>query len=76
MTHPMSEPWVNWQPISTFPRDGEAYLVCDNRIMGGDHEVVWFDDEVKTGWCLATSDGPHYHIDKFTHWAKLPEPPQ
>jgi hypothetical protein len=29
MSHPMSEPWLKWEPIETFPRDGEAYLADD-----------------------------------------------
>lgn len=77
MTHPMSEPWLSWQPMATFPRDGEGYLVWDDRKLGGDPEVVFWDDEAKgagIGWCLATSDGPTYHVETFTHWAKIPGP--
>lgn len=59
----------------TFPRDGEAYLVCDEKILDGFHQVVFFDDEAKGGWCLATSDGPTFHFDAFTHWMPLPKPP-
>ncbi len=63
-----------WQPIETFPRDGNGYLVCDARTLDS-HEVVFWDDEEKTGWCLHTSDGPSYHPATFTHWMPLPDMP-
>lgn len=74
MTHPMSEAWLQWETIETFPRDGNAYLVCSDRVQDGNCEVVFFDDEASTGYCLATSDGPNYHPDTFTHWARIPLP--
>lgn len=74
MTHPMADPWLDWQPMETFPRDGEGYLVWDDRKMGGCPEVVFWDDAATTGWCLATSDGPSYHRETFTHWARIPSP--
>lgn len=77
MTHPMSQPWLNWQPMSTFPRDGEGYLVWNDRVMGGNPEVVFWDDEApkaSDGWCLQTDDGPAYHVAAFTHWAAIPSP--
>jgi hypothetical protein len=43
MTHPMSEPWLDWQPIETFPRDGEGYLAIDDRVQGGFPSVVYWD---------------------------------
>jgi hypothetical protein len=64
----------DWQPMSSFPKDGNGYLVCDARTTGN-HEVVFFDDERKSPWCLGTSDGPYYHIGTFTHWMPLPAPP-
>lgn len=75
MAHPMSEPWLDWQPMATFPRDGNGYLVWDDRKMGGDPEVVFWNDGVRSGGrCLATSDGPIYHVETFTHWARIPGP--
>lgn len=68
-------PAGSWQPMETFPRDGESYLVCDRRILDGFQQVVFFDDEAKNRWCLSTSDGPTFHFDAFTHWMKLPRPP-
>ncbi|QPF81705.1 hypothetical protein IC762_12475 [Bradyrhizobium genosp. L] len=66
----------DWQPIETFPRDGEAYLVCDDRLLDGFHQVVfWDDDNDETEWRLATSDGPTFHIRAFTHWKRLPVRP-
>lgn len=69
-----AEPWLDWLPMATFPRDGEGYLVWDNRKMGGDPEVVFWDDEVVGPWCLKVEDGPHYHVESFTHWARIPGP--
>jgi hypothetical protein len=45
MSHPMSEPWLKWEPIETFPRDGEAYLADDDRVAGGFPQVVFWDDD-------------------------------
>lgn len=76
MTHPMSEPWLDWQPMSTFPRDGNGYLVCDDRTMDNFEAVFWDDEATNahSGWCLSTSDGPTYHVETFTHWARVPLP--
>lgn len=67
---------MEWRPIETFPQDGEGYLVCDARALGGSHEVVcWEPKEPGSDWCLSTSDGPTYHKNAFTHWRPLPSPP-
>jgi hypothetical protein len=66
-------PWLDWQPMSTFPRDGHGYLVWDARTLEN-FETVFWDDEVTNGWTLGTSDGPHYHPEAFTHWARVPGP--
>lgn len=70
----LAQPWLRWEPIETFPRDGDGYLVCNDRVIGGNCEVVFFDDEATTGWCFATMDGPNYHPETFTHWARIPLP--
>lgn len=62
-----------WQPIETFPRDGEAYLATDNRVEGGFPQVVYWEDTGR----LAVPDAqisyvPHF----FTHWMPLPAPPE
>jgi hypothetical protein len=76
MPHPMSEPWLDWQPMATFPRDGHGYLVCDDRTLENFEVVFWDDDATNAqhGWCLSTSDGPTYHVEAFTHWARVPLP--
>ena len=67
-----------WRPISELPQDGNSYLVCDARIADGFQQVVFWDDddEAVNDWCLATSDGPTFHKDAFTHFMPLPPPPQ
>jgi hypothetical protein len=66
-----------WQPIESAPRDETEILVCDARIAGGFHQVVSWDAENKNpGWHWATSDGPTFHQSAFTHWMRLPEPPE
>jgi hypothetical protein len=70
-------PWLHWQPMATFPQDGESYLVWNDRVLGGNPEVVFWEEEsilFESGRCLATSDGPTYHVANFTHWAKVPGP--
>ena len=65
-----------WQPMATFPRDGEGYLVCNAELAGGDHAVVFFNEAAKDGWCLQLEEGPLYHLSSYTHWMPLPEPPK
>lgn len=68
MTHPMSEPWLQWEPIATFPRDGEAYLADDDRVDGGFPQVVFWDD----GALCVSDTETKYSLGFFTHWAKIP----
>jgi hypothetical protein len=68
----MSEPWLDWQSIETFPRDGEAYLATDDRVEGGFPQVVCW--EVIGRLSVPDADityAPHF----FTHWARIPSPP-
>ena len=66
-----------WQPIETAPKDNEdSILVCDARVVGGFHQVVWWSEGPKaTGYNWYTSDGPNFHRDAFTHWMPLPKEP-
>lgn len=68
---------VRWQPIETAPKDDEqTILVCDARVAGGFHQVVWWDaDSKQPEYRWDTSDGPKFHRDAFTHWMPLPAPP-
>lgn len=59
-----------WQPIETFPQDGEAYLASDNRVQGGFPQVVYWDD-----WRLHVPDaGISYPPTFFTHWKRIDQP--
>lgn len=68
--HPMSEPWLDWQPIDTFPQDEESYLVTDSRLAGGFPQIVY--------WNQGSLSVPDAHISylpkAFTHWARVPHP--
>jgi hypothetical protein len=63
-----------WQDIETAPKDGSSILACDARIEGW-QQVVYWDDEAKAPHMWGLADGPHYHVDMFTHWMPLPPPP-
>lgn len=81
---------MTWQTIDTAPRDGEtSFLAFGSANLADPHyEVVYYlpstapdltdaDGTVWPGadWCWATTDGPSFHRDSFTHWQPLPEPP-
>lgn len=69
MTHPMSEPWVDWRPIDTAPHDG-------TRIWLGDavNVVTGFWSPPVGAWRCDWQVGNAG--DKPTHWAPLPVPPE
>jgi hypothetical protein len=64
----------DWQPIETFPRDGECYLATDNRVDGGFPQVVFLDED--TGRLSVPDARIGYSPAFFTHWMPLPEPPK
>ena len=70
MTHPMSEPWLDWQPIATFPRDEECYLVTDKRLDGGFAQIVYWND----GHLSVPDASISYSPGAFTHWSSVPQP--
>lgn len=69
MTHPMSEPWVNWRPIETAPL--------------GDWVLVWAPGSNVRDACLTSLGGKPRWLEgpgewlriEPTHWAPLPAPP-
>lgn len=63
-----------WKKIETAPKDGTYILVCDARVADGHMNVVSYTEEdYPLVW--ETQEFAAYHIDAFTHWAPLPEPP-
>lgn len=67
---PPSEPWLNWQPMTTFPSDGNPYLAIDDRVNGGFPQIVFWDEGA-----LRVSDAKIvYGVRFFTHWARVPLP--
>jgi len=73
MPHPMSEPWLDWQPIDTFPQDGEVYFATDNRVDGGFPQAVFWEPSNRRLW-VPDAD-LSYSPGFFTHWARIPSPP-
>jgi len=72
VTHPMSEPWLDWHPIETVPEDDEDYLVVDAKLDGGFPQVVYWDNDRQL-LCVSDADiGYNKHC--FTHWARIPLP--
>lgn len=66
-THPMAEPWLDWQRATTdnLPREGTPVLVCDER------------REIGMAWRWGNrwdGDDPTVHLSKVTHWARVPMP--
>lgn len=60
-----------WQPIETFPQDGEAYLAADGRVLGGFPQVVYWDD----GRLHVSDASISYAPGAFTHWKAIDPPP-
>lgn len=69
MAHPMSEPWLDWEPIATFPQDGEPYL-ADNERVGFQQVVFWDDDD---GRLHVPDASISYAPEFFTRWAAIPQ---
>ena len=66
----------DWKPIETAPKDDNAILVCNAKYQDGFMQVVYFKPaDSCPEWLWATSDGPTFHENTFTHWMPLPEPP-
>lgn len=73
MTHPMAEPWVNWQSMETAPQDGTHVLVsCEGDVF----EAAFHRDH--DGWWLANTDPTDYWDGQIWPdvWAPLPAPPK
>jgi len=66
----LSKPWLHWQPIDTFPHDGEAYLADDERVQGNFPQVVFWDED--DGRLHVPDGGISYAPDFFTRWAVIP----
>lgn len=62
---------MNWQPISTAPKDGFFLAYTPN--FGG-HCAVWKADLYWLGMDRGTPE--HLSSKGFTHWMPLPEPPK
>jgi hypothetical protein len=62
-----------WKDISTAPKNGDQILVTDARSRDTYQVVFW--DDLDTGWCWCTPDGPRFHREAFTHWQTLDAQP-
>lgn len=67
----MTAPWLDWQPIDSFPRDSESYLAVDSRVLDGFPQVVSWEPIGR----LSVADAEiSYNQHFFTHWARIPLP--
>ncbi len=41
MTHPMSEPWLDWKPIASAPKDGTTVLLYSEDIEPNIFQGLW-----------------------------------
>ena len=71
MAHPMSEPWLDWKPIATAPKDGTSILVTMAGGVDGPYYVLFWNDSYFED--ASSGEGPS--MDHLTHWAYLPAPP-
>lgn len=71
MTHPMSEPWLDWQPKETAPKDGTTILFTMAGGTDGPYYVLFWNDSYFED--ASSGEGPS--MDHLTHWAYLPAPP-
>jgi hypothetical protein len=78
MTHPMSESWVSWEPISSAPTDRFLILYCpedESRWLAKWQGGCWHGVDVEHG---LTREGrslgdPEFVTGWFvSHWAELP----
>lgn len=69
---------MNWQPISTAPRDGTVFLgrLHPQIARGTPYEIVRYEERPLLGetW-TAPNDGFSCDLDCLTHWMPLPPPP-
>lgn len=76
MTHPMSEPWLDWKPIATAPRDpsGQTWVLLYSDKSPEPYDVArWSYD----GECWLTAGGEFWAEDEPcgpTLWASIPTP--
>jgi hypothetical protein len=70
MTHPMSEPWLDWRPLTTAPKDGTSILVTMDGGEGDDlpYWVLFWNGSFFE--CASSGVGPS--MDHLTHWAAIP----
>lgn len=69
MIHPMSEPWLDWQPVETAPKDGTLLVVCGGDL--GRPALTWWHHS--EGWM--NGDGCSGKLRyEFAQWALIPPP--
>lgn len=82
MTHPMAEPWLDWRPINTAPKDRFILLHCpedESRWLAKWQGGGWYGVDVDHG---LTREGhskgdPDYVTGWFvTLWADVPPAPR
>jgi len=68
---PQTQPWLDWQPIATFPKDGETCLAANMNVKEGFFQGVYYNEDGR----LQIQDTEISYIPEFfTHWTKIPLP--
>jgi hypothetical protein len=71
MPHPMSMPWLDWQPKETAPKDGTCVLFGMAGAVDGPYYVLFWNEDYFED--VSSGEGPS--MDYLTHWAHIPVPP-
>jgi hypothetical protein len=69
MTHPMSEPWLDWQDSDSAPKDGTIILVCEGEL--DRPSLTWWHHA--EGW-MGGNGWSGRMVYKFGKWARIPLP--
>lgn len=70
MTHPMSQPWLDWQPIKTAPKDGSTFIATMASEVDGPYYVLFWNDS----YFESAESGVGPSMAHLTHWAAIPAP--
>jgi len=61
-----------WKTINSAPKDGRPILVWDGLLA---MQIVEWDASGKDGYNWSDRGGSFFHVEEFTHWMPLPQPP-
>lgn len=61
-----------WMAMDSAPKDGRPILVWDGLLA---MQIVEWDASGKDGYNWSDRGGSFFHVEEFTHWMSLPQPP-